>query len=1016
MFDTETVDGVTSLIIKATGVDTAQIAESAITTARLSNDAVTVDKFANTLESTNYVADTSGWQILTSGNVEFQNAKITGEINATSGTLSSSISIGTGDDVFKADSNGIYLGNATFADAPFKVTPGGAVTATGVNITGTVDASTALTFDGANVTGTLAAGNLDVSGIITSGSLVTDSATIANDIRIGSGEAVFSADSAGIYLGNETFADAEFRVTPAGALTASSATLSGNVTASSFTLATGATLSDADGAISNAQQLMSAVTGVVDAAQHNIPSFYRITTDDNEAPSNAEFNTAAGRLAKVNDLVITTDTTVTDPVTPNRTYGWTCTTAGATSTEAVWSAITNFMSGDLLVDGSVSADQINASSVASAVITAGSLIVENDLVDTTTTISGGNILTGTILADYIDVSGVITAGSLITDSATIANDIRIGSGESVFSADSDGIYLGNTTFADAEFRVTPAGALTASGATISGAITATSLSLDSGVTIGTTNLSSGVNTSLGKADSANQNDDATILSGDLTGTVNSVAVADVTTGASAGASAVQPSDTGVDLGIQTGAIGPITISYTAAAGSDPEVAKLFQGTGTFNNANTGFYFDNSANFSLKDKLSFDGTDLTIAGDVTASSFTLASGASLSDADGVITNADQVMSDVTGVVSADQHAIPSFWRVTTDDDAAPTNAEFNTVAGRLAKVNDLVISTDTTTDPDTTYAWICTVAGATSTEATWSAITNFISGDLIVDGSVKAQAIAANAVTADKVNVTDLAAISADMGTITAGSISSALITGDVTEVYPFAQYYRSDLTSTNAVYGSFSIPAPTNGISKRNKLNINVKFEIQGNNQTPAAQAQILLTIQKKSKGGASTEVSSTGNKVVVESHSVLYQQLISLTGNQLDKFDVVGAVAASNDASGTYEPVSILAAYFDFSANKTYVQVSSFNDIFTTGDDLFYSEDRFTNSGTWITPSVTDPFYVITPPGSLGYSTVNIPFLQSYGLTTTASEFRVQARMSSAQSGVTYRIDSASGTLENIS
>jgi hypothetical protein len=207
--DTVTVDGVTSLLIKSSGVDTAQIAESAITTARLSNDAVTVDKFANTLQSTNYVADTSGWQILTSGNVEFQNAKITGEINATSGTLSSSIAIGTGDDVFKADSNGIYLGDATFADAPFKVTPGGAVTATGVNITGTVDASTALTFDGANVNGTLAADNLDVSGIITSGSLVTDSATIANDIRIGSGEAVFSADSAGIYLGNETFADAE---------------------------------------------------------------------------------------------------------------------------------------------------------------------------------------------------------------------------------------------------------------------------------------------------------------------------------------------------------------------------------------------------------------------------------------------------------------------------------------------------------------------------------------------------------------------------------------------------------------------------------------------------------------------------------------------------------------------------------------------------------------------------------------------------------------------------------------
>ena len=233
MFDTETVGGVTSLIIKESGVNTSQIAESAITTARLSNDAVTVDKFANTLQSTNYVADTSGWQILTSGDVEFQNAKITGEINATSGTLSSSIAIGTGNSIFKADSNGIYLGNATFASAPFRVTPAGAVTATSVDITGTVDASDGFTFDGLTVSGTLAAGNIDVSGVITSGSLITDSATIANDIRIGSGEAVFSADSNGIYLGNETFADAEFSVTPSGVLTATGVDISGAITATS---------------------------------------------------------------------------------------------------------------------------------------------------------------------------------------------------------------------------------------------------------------------------------------------------------------------------------------------------------------------------------------------------------------------------------------------------------------------------------------------------------------------------------------------------------------------------------------------------------------------------------------------------------------------------------------------------------------------------------------------------------------------------------------------------------------
>ncbi len=51
-------------------------------------------------------------------------------------------------------------------------------------------------------------------------------ATFSGSIQIGSGESVFKADTNGIYLGNETFASAEFRVTPAGALTATSATLS----------------------------------------------------------------------------------------------------------------------------------------------------------------------------------------------------------------------------------------------------------------------------------------------------------------------------------------------------------------------------------------------------------------------------------------------------------------------------------------------------------------------------------------------------------------------------------------------------------------------------------------------------------------------------------------------------------------------------------------------------------------------------------------------------------------------
>jgi len=55
-----------------------------------------------------------------------------------------------------------------------------------------------------------------------------------------------------------------------------------------------------------------------------------------------------------------------------------------------------------------------------------------------------------------------------------------------------------------------------------------------------------------------------------------------------------------------GTVGGITVS------SD----KIYIGTGTHNNSNTAFYVDDDGQFSLKDKLSWDGTTLSINGNIT----------------------------------------------------------------------------------------------------------------------------------------------------------------------------------------------------------------------------------------------------------------------------------------------------------------------------------------------------------------------------------------------------------------
>ena len=124
------------------------------------------------------------------------------------------IAIGSSNSIFKADSNGIYLGNAAFASAPFSVTPAGVLKSTSGTIGGWTLGASSLT--GGNAT-------LASSGNITLGT--------SNDVvRLSADDATHR-----IWVGNSAAASAPFRVTKAGALTASGVSISGDITATSGT-------------------------------------------------------------------------------------------------------------------------------------------------------------------------------------------------------------------------------------------------------------------------------------------------------------------------------------------------------------------------------------------------------------------------------------------------------------------------------------------------------------------------------------------------------------------------------------------------------------------------------------------------------------------------------------------------------------------------------------------------------------------------------------------------------------
>lgn len=157
-----------------------------------------------------------------------------GALSAASGTFTGAlqggtISIGSNDSIFKADTNGIYLGNATFASAPFRVTPAGVLTATSATIAGTVTAD-AGKVGGWNIdSNSIYSGTKDTSGYSTTGITLYSSGSIhsPNFYIDTSGGAYFK----GNVTGGSIAIGSNFLVDTAGNVSATNASLSGTVNA-----------------------------------------------------------------------------------------------------------------------------------------------------------------------------------------------------------------------------------------------------------------------------------------------------------------------------------------------------------------------------------------------------------------------------------------------------------------------------------------------------------------------------------------------------------------------------------------------------------------------------------------------------------------------------------------------------------------------------------------------------------------------------------------------------------------
>ena len=245
--------------------------------------------------------------------------------------------------------------------------------------------------------------------------------------------------------------------------------------------------------------------------------------------------------------------------------------------------------------------------------------------------------------------------------------------------------------------------------------------------------------------------------------------------------------TPTSLSATTGKPLSIGLSWTNPSNSDLRDIKIYRST------SSGFTPNDGTNLvrtiagvpSVSQKVSFGIDDGLVAGTtyyfkVKAVSFFDKESSASSQASGSFTKVEAT--DIDAIFSG-------YFHVEGSTTTALTDSAFNTAHGRLPIEDDILIMVNTSASPKVSKAY--KYSGTSGSGGSFVEINNFQTGDLVVDGTIAGSKIVANDITADqiatetitanelatdsviasKINVTNLQAISTDLGSITAGSLN-----------------------------------------------------------------------------------------------------------------------------------------------------------------------------------------------------------------------------------------------------
>jgi len=233
-------------------------------------------------------------------------------------------------------------------------------------------------------------------------------------------------------------------------------------------------------------------------------------------------------------------------------------------------------------------------------------------------------------------------------------------------------------------------------------------------------------------------------------------------------------------------------------------------------------------------------------------------------------------------------------------------------------------------------------------------------------------------------------------TIVVNSITANKISGDISEVFNLSKFvfpfHAVPASPQPDTFTEFVVPAPDIAITKYASLLGKIKYQASSNLDA----CLLVMEFQRKSAG--TTSGVSIGAIVGSGTTGQPYTHYVEVSGNHTKEIDVYGGIATSQTSpSFVGSPSSV---EFDGSNNRTriiYGNPSPSTPTFTSGA-IYYNEDRWLSSGTWLGDAAGAQRFPIPAIGTTSMQT--LPLTQALAKSDSQEEYRIRVNALSLSTG----------------